>query len=164
MNLNNGLPLPGRELDATVWGILGYEVTWWWSYQGHDGTWHRPEGPYSADTQTESLPKWVQTDIRSGRITGEPWYNKHGRVNVVPAVSTTHAFFQVMEGMRKHDRQFRHSLYANDNAVDILVWDKNFLETRKLWNVEVEIADYPSREHAYAHAVCACAWKVGQNE
>lgn len=130
MNIDpNGLPLPGRELDAWIaieimgWHRAGSELIEWHDSQGH---------------------------FMGYVLTFEP--------------STTHAFFQVMEADSD-------ALYmTHDYGTKLLVkrWDTSkripdcgigHWSCQSVW---VSWADYPSREAAYAHAVCCCAWKAAQ--
>jgi hypothetical protein len=105
----NGLPPPGRELDAWIWRKLGLSQY----------------GDYS----------------------------------------TSAAFFQVMEAMESYRFHFiEHrdglTLLVREVRNDVM-WERNWPVTR----VDgVAFSDYPDREHACAHAVCAAMWMAMQNK
>ncbi len=142
---SNGLPKPGRDLDATVWEVLGHRTEWWWSYHTPDHGWIQ-----QSQGDVEDMESWLQREVRAGRITRQPWYwsDPEARWRIVPEVSTTHAFFQVMDavgGMWSIDEQ--------DKQL-VLSWqERRYGEYRSVRLPSV--CHYPDREHAYAHAVCA---------
>lgn len=140
MKLNDqGLPLPGRDLDEAIAKLLGYEVV-----------------EYHADAT--SFPYVRSNDVSDSRLCTE-------KQSTSWAVSTTHAFFQVMEAMELSDRD-------GDYLTITECWEAHDGE-KQGWRVKVLLRqhyhfistgvwldDYPDREHAWAHAVCACTWKA----
>lgn len=71
--------------------------------------------------------------------------------------STTSAFFQVIEAMGRYWKfeEFENAFLASFQLHQENGW--------KWISVSLPpIGNYPDREHAYAHAVCCCAWKTEQ--
>ena len=134
MNLNDqGLPLPGRELDLEMARILGYEIV---DFHGDHKRY-----PY----------------VYTG---GGGCYlvSKHGRIRWTP--STTHAFFQVMEAKRD---EWHFVIEMLDDSVVVWLYDaKEPLGTADLAMSEVDTYN-KTIVNAVAHAVCSCAWKARQH-
>lgn len=130
---SNGLPLPGRDLDLEIARILGIEIV-----QYHrDAT----ETPYILDSH--SMGPWL-----CGENYTVPW-----------TPSTTAAFFQVMEAADLEEV----GITESEGFVSVTLWDTSFpCGHWPKYEVMVRVSDYPSRLEAYAHAVCACAWKAAQ--
>jgi hypothetical protein len=117
---DNGLPLPGRELDAWIAEhCLGY------------------------------------TDVHETNI---GWIGRYPTTHcLVPisAVSTTHAFFKVMEEARGS-----WDFYEWPDPDRLAVFWHRLGGIKLPVSTEVILSNYPSREHAYAHTVCCCTWKA----
>jgi hypothetical protein len=136
----NGLPQPGRELDA-------------WIAE------HVPELGY----------KWRIHPANGKRLLLAPGLREHwklasGKEKLHPGwrlevqgFSTTHAFFQVMEA--KKEWRFEFVEWAEHLTVMLRGATTMFAKDWPcMGRVHVAWADYPDREHAYAHAVCAVTW------
>ena len=87
------------------------------------------------------------------------WYNRHGAMRDLLKVSTTHAFFQVMEAVG--GEWCIQEMRVNVGLRIDVQWDNTHDHA---WSVVVKAEDYPSREAAYAHAVCCCCWKTRQDD
>jgi hypothetical protein len=137
----NGLPPPGRELDAWICvTILG---------------WERQNFPNCDNKFLLVSPHWDWNEpCDNWEIHFDEWA-------LVPEVSTTHAFFQVMEAMSERGYEWRFT----DNLSWLLTeMDRSYGDKGE--RVELPISHYPDRLHAYAHAVCAAAYlaeKGGQS-
>jgi hypothetical protein len=128
----NGLPKPGRELDAAVWGMLGYEVE-------EKQVW-----------SIESL-EWEQCLC---------YCAEDGAWRIVPAISTTTAFFQVMEAMeiRLKPGDGWHMMDYWDRHQDTGSWHPrtraSYVKDGK-WAQAAVLGEGKTLEERHAHAVCA---------
>ena len=137
MELNDhGLPKPGRELDLEVARILGYEVL-----------------PSPGPTSIYVVCEETYILEEDGKLWLMVWDKQ---TEWTP--STTHAFFQVMEAMEELLWEFAETASTLEAVLLRQI-------QMPLADVYVNWADYPDREHAYAHTVCCCAWKAmgGEN-
>ena len=136
MNLNDaGLPLPGRDFDEWIAEhVLG---------------WKRIHGVL--------IPPWMIRTIerRLGQIAVDGYDMCPTRCPVpdCPEVSTTHAFFQAKEAKKEWLWEFAE---RKETLEAVLLRGTQM----PLADIYVKWADYPDQEHAYAHAVCCCAWKA----
>ena len=135
---SNGLPLPGRELDRWI----------------AENVFHRD-------------PLNARHGLHDGGDIEYYWGYPVGHA-IAPAYSTTYALFQVMEAM---GGDWRMDEVSEEGETTV----KHLNVTRYIpamrgggWDltagVLVWMADYPDRLHAYAHAVCCCAWKAKGGE
>lgn len=141
---DQGLPLPGRELDLDIARILGYEVV----HRHYDATtpvyvYTGPDTPCLVDTVTDRRIEWTP--------------------------SITHAFFQVMEAhfpnWHRATWQIRDTREWDTSRQEWRQIVEVMLSVNGPWFIaSVWLTDYPDREHAYAHAVCCCVWKARQDE
>ena len=129
MQLNdNGLPLPGRELDAAVWGLLGYEVT-------------------QLGCAGDECGGWFVFPTSSVK---QPCYQREcGLWAAVPEISTTRAFFQVMEAI------------PNCRLDGRIEWqyDRLFVKLTT-WGPSIGVPWLKTIEETLAHAVCVWMWKA----
>lgn len=138
---NTGPPEPGRELDAWVWANLGHEVEWVdayycpWEYSWYI---YRGQNPPS-------------------KVKSQPFYMGDSGRTIVPFVSTTSAFFQVVEAMIQGEPTCYFVVYAADDGSTVFLHhpDGTFHQ---------HVNYGKSLEEAMAYAVCACVWKVREGE
>ena len=155
---DHGLPLPGRELDAAVWEML----------PAHYPVQKRLTGIVDGKPSTDLSSVYYVTaedEIASGRARWDWWYQDKVDWNkwyIVPKVSTTHAFFQVVEAMEA-ETYAEWEFYDWGKGLNVILFPEGTGGEGSHF-VQLVFADYPDREHAYAHAVCACAWKAKGGE
>lgn len=167
MKLNdNGLPEPGRELDAWICKyVLGLNIVhyaWPCGYQPNgcdleaEVFCSEDYGPDSPYWYSELHPVYLP---EHGTWPPEPYdgyrnsqlYYCH--VEPCPFVSTTFAFLKVMEATR----EWRWRIAEWEHGLDVALFGGRLADPQRLINIELRFADYSDREHAYAHAVCCCA-------
>jgi hypothetical protein len=147
----NGLPKPGRKLD--------YFIATRVLKQSPPDTSH-------ADVFTDY--EWFQVGAYHWERKSPDDFEHPGMypVRVWPEYySTTHAYHSVMDAMEAvWSFSERYNVGGETKKLRCLLWipDGDGWITHE---IGLELADYPDREHAYAHAVCAAAWMaMGGND
>ena len=135
---NDGLPLPGRELDADVWEMLGHEV-----YRNRDAF------------LDAGCPHGIYFNIDC--IYPAYWSSKYMNSVPVPEVSTTSAFFQVMEAMQGFGffEFFQHDRFIVD-------WHRD--PDKPFDCIRIAIPYLDTLEQTFAWGLCAVVWKGKTNE
>jgi len=166
MNLrlnSNGLPEPGRELDEYMaTKVMGCRSVWVRCKIGGTtliGGWYLTEEDCKAAI-TEKLREELYYARKLWVRNGAHW---KWADEWTP--STTHAFFQVMEvdsdwrwRFTEHTRCLFAYLFRDEQHQVAFEIYPDEPTSKPIWAL-VNWADYPSREEAYAHAVCLCGFQ-----
>ena len=140
---DQGLPLPGKELDEWLWinVFKGKKIPW--------------KPGLDADCPYCEQPFHVYNANRGWCGNCREW-----RYSPYQEYSTTHAFFQVMEAKRD---EWHFVIEMLDDSVVVWLYDaKEPLGTADLAMSEVDTYN-KTIVNAVAHAVCSCAWKARQH-